>query len=299
MYNNCLLGEKGMEHVSVFTNLLITGVFLSLLYLLGTYGLTLVYGVMKIINFAHTGFAILGTYIAWTLVKQQPALNPLIVLVLIILFMIIVGFITFEIFTRFTFSLGDIHIVAYYALFLVISNVLALIFGLGTHIINTAFAYRHIHLWKFEFSLLNFWVVILCLASVGIMHIFLKYSKTGRKIRAISQNEEYAKILGINPLPLRRIAWIFGVVSAGIFGVLIGLVNPFGPYSGSAYLIVVFSVTILGGMGSILGTVVASFIIGMVTSLSTFVLPSELSPIVVFVIVIAVIMLRPNGLFAK
>jgi branched-chain amino acid transport system permease protein len=79
----------------------------------------------------------------------------------------------------------------------------------------------------------------------------------------------------------------------------VGLVNPFSPYAGTTYLIVAFSVAILGGMGSLFGTIVAGFIIGMTESLFALVLPSQIAPVVSFLIIILVLMVKPEGLFSR
>ena len=82
-------------------------------------------------------------------------------------------------------------------------------------------------------------------------------------------------------------------------GALVGLVDPFSPYAGTTYLIVAFSVAILGGMGSLFGTIVAGFIVGMTESLCSLILPSQISPVVSFLLIIFVLMLKPEGLFRR
>ena len=131
------------------------------------------------------------------------------------------------------------------------------------------------------------------------LSFYLKFSVVGQKIRAVSQSKESAEILGIDSLNIRRITWVIGIVSAGLMGALVGLVNPFSPYAGTTYLIVAFSVAILGGMGSLAGTIVAGFIVGMTESLFSLILPSQISPVISFLLIIAVLMVKPEGLFSR
>ncbi len=287
-----------MDYATLFIQLLITGIFLSSLYVLITFGLTMIFGVMEIVNFAHGSFAILGGY-ACLMAVTKLGMDPFVSLVPVILFMAIVGFLTFELFARFTFDVGDAHVVHYYALLLIIANALALVFGLDYRFIHSSLGYQQIHFGPFTYPLIKSLVAILSLASVGGMSLFLKYSMIGKRIRAVSQNKDAAEILGIDAFAVRRITWIFGIASAGLLGALMGLVNPFSPYAGTTILIVAFCVAILGGMGSLFGTIVAGFIIGMTESLFSIILPSQISPVIAFIIIIVVLIVRPEGLFRR
>jgi branched-chain amino acid transport system permease protein len=287
-----------MDYSTLFFQLLITGIFLSSLYILMTFGLTLIFGVMEIVNFAHGSFAILGGY-ACLMIATKLGLDPFLALIPVTLFMVIVGFITFELFTRFTFDVGDAHVVHYYALLLIISNILALIFGLDYRFIQSPHGYEQIHLGTFKYPLIKIFVTLLSLAIVVGVSLFLRHSMMGKKIRAVSQSKESAEILGIDSLAVRRITWVIGVASAGLMGALVGLVNPFSPYAGTTYLITAFTVAILGGMGSMFGTLIAGFIVGITESLFSILLPSQITQVVAFIIIIVVLIVRPEGLFSR
>jgi branched-chain amino acid transport system permease protein len=82
-------------------------------------------------------------------------------------------------------------------------------------------------------------------------------------------------------------------------GALVGLVNPFSPYAGTTYLITAFTVAILGGMGSMFGTIIAGFIVGMTESLFSIILPSQITPVIAFIIIIVALTVRPEGLFSR
>ncbi len=287
-----------MDYGTLFFQLLLTGIFLSSLYTLMTFGLTLIYGVMEIVNFAHGSFAILGGY-ACLLIATRLGMDPFLALIPVTLFMIAVGFLTFTLFTRFTFDLGDAHVVHYYALMLIVSNILALAFGLDYRFVQSPYGYEQIHLGPVKYPLIKMIVTLFSLAVVIGVSLFLRYSMTGKKIRAVSQSRESAEILGIDALGARRITWVIGIASAGLMGALVGLVNPFSPYAGTTYLITAFSVAILGGMGSMFGTLVAGFIVGMTESLFSIVLPSQITPVVAFLLIIGALLVRPEGLFSR
>lgn len=287
-----------MDYMTLFVQLLLTGLFLSSLYILMTFGMTLIFGVMEIVNFAHGSFAILGGY-ACLLGATRLGLDPFLALIPVTLFMALVGWVTFMIFTRFTFDVGDAHVVHYYALLLIISNILALIFGLDYRFIQSSYGYEQIHFGTFKYPLIKVLVLTLSLAVVVAVSLFLRYSSTGKKIRAVSQSKESAEILGIDSQAVRRIAWIIGVASAGLMGALVGLVNPFSPYAGTTYLITAFSVAILGGMGSMFGTLIGGFIVGMTESLFSIILPSQITQVAAFIIIIIALIFRPEGLFSR
>jgi len=287
-----------MDYSTLTVQLVITGVFLSSLYILVTFGLTMIFGVMEIVNFAHASFAILGGY-ACLMAVTWLGMDPFLALVPVVAFMILVGWLSFEFFARYTLDVGDAHVVHYYALLLIISNVLALIFGLDYKFIPSQWGYTQLHLGPFKYPLVKLIVSFLSLATVAGLSLFLKYSVLGKRIRAVSQSKESAEIMGIDSLNIRRITWIIGIASAGLMGALVGLVNPFSPYAGTTYLIVAFSVAILGGMGSLFGTILAGFIVGMTESLFSLILPSQISPVVCFLIIIGVLMVKPEGLFSR
>jgi branched-chain amino acid transport system permease protein len=287
-----------MDYTTLAAQLFLTGIFLSSLYILVTFGLTMIFGVMEIVNFAHASFAIVGGY-AGLIAVSALGMNPFLALVPVVVFMALVGWFTFDFFARYTLDLGDSHVVIYYALLLIISNILALIFGLDYKFIPSSVGYTQLHLGPIKYPLVKVLVAILSLATVAGLSLYLKYTVVGQKIRAVSQSKESAEILGIDSLKIRRITWVIGVASAGLMGALVGLVNPFSPYAGTTYLIVAFSVAILGGMGSLFGTIVAGFIVGMTESLFTLVLPSQISPVISFLLIIAVLMAKPEGLFSR
>lgn len=287
-----------MDYSTLAVQLFLTGIFLSSLYILVTFGLTMIFGVMEIVNFAHASFAILGGY-ACLMAVTALGMDPFLALVPVVAFMVLVGWLTFEFFARYTLDVGDAHVVHYYALLLIISNILALIFGLDYKFVPSGLGYSQIHLGPFKYPLLKFVVAAVSLGTVAALSLYLKKSVIGKKIRAVSQSKESAEIMGIDSLKIRRITWIIGVSSAGLMGALVGLVNPFSPYAGTTYLIVAFSVAILGGMGSLFGTIVAGFIVGMSESLFSLFLPSQISPVVSFVFIIGVLMVKPEGLFSR
>ncbi len=287
-----------MDYVTLFFQLLLTGIFLSSLYILMTFGMTLIFGVMEIVNFAHGSFAILGGYTSMLIVIRL-GLDPFLALIPVTLFMALVGFLTFGVFTRFTFDVGDAHVVHYYALLLIISNILALIFGLDYRFIQSPYGYEQVQMGTFKYPLIKIMVLSLSLTVVIGVSLFLRYSMMGKRIRAVSQNKESAEILGIDSLAVRRVAWIIGIASAGLMGALVGLVNPFSPYAGTTYLITAFSVAILGGMGSMFGTIIGGFIVGLTESLFSMILPSQITQVVAFIIIIVALIFRPEGLFSR
>lgn len=287
-----------MDYGTLFFQLLMTGIFLSSLYVLMTFGLTLIFGVMEIVNFAHGSFAILGGY-ACLLTATKLGIDPFIALLPVTLFMAIVGFLTFRLFTRYTFDVGDAHVVHYYALLLIISNILALIFGLDYRFIQSPYGYEQLHVGTLKFPLIKIFVTVLSLATVVGVSLFIRYSMTGKRIRAVSQSKESAEILGIDSLSVRQTAWVIGIASAGLMGALVGLVNPFSPYAGTTYLITAFTVAILGGMGSMFGTIIAGFIVGLTESLFSIILPSQITPVIAFIIIIVALTIRPEGLFSR
>jgi branched-chain amino acid transport system permease protein len=141
-------------------------------------------------------------------------------------------------------------------------------------------------------------VVAAALAAL-FLHLLLTRTETGKAIRAMASDFDLARIRGINTPRLRIYVWLIASGLGGLAGVMIGLISRLSPDMGWEYIMLVMIVAILGGLGSIYGAMVAALFIGLATSMSVMVLPAQYSQVIAFLLIIVVLLLRPQGIFKE
>ena len=132
-----------------------------------------------------------------------------------------------------------------------------------------------------------------------VIHIVLSRTTFGYSLRAVGENPELAQVNGINLERAITAVWIIGGGLAAVAGVFYGLTNQINPMIGRDLVLPVFAATIVGGIGSIYGALLGGFIVGLASNLALIILPSGYSPSVPFIIILAVLLIRPNGLFGE
>lgn len=280
-------------------DMLITGILLGGLYALLTLGLTLIFGVMEIINVSHGALIMIGAYTSyWVHVFTGGLVNPLVS----ILASAPVGFLL---------GMG-----LYRALLVRVVGEppltsLLLMFGLSTFVTNTALL-----VWKALYRGIPFSMPVLRLGEVTvpltyltafffalgvmfILYIILMRTYIGKAIRAVAQNREIAPLMGIDVDFVSMVACGLAVMITTVAGSLLIIISPtIYPEMGAHWQPLAFCIAVLGGMGSEKGTLAAGFIIGVVEVLATrLFVPAILSPAVAFVILILILLIRPTGLF--
>ncbi len=131
------------------------------------------------------------------------------------------------------------------------------------------------------------------------LHLFLTRTEMGKAVRAMASNFDLARIRGINTPRLRIIVWLIASGLAGLAGVMIGLISKLTPDMGWEYIMLVFIVAILGGLGSIYGAMLAAIFIGLATQMSVMVIPAQYSQVIAFALIIIVLLVRPRGIFKE
>jgi branched-chain amino acid transport system permease protein len=141
-------------------------------------------------------------------------------------------------------------------------------------------------------------VIAAALAAL-FLHLFLTQTEMGKAVRAMASNFDLARIRGINTPRLRAIVWLIASGLAGLAGIMVGLISKLTPDMGWEYIMLVFIVAILGGLGSIYGAMAAALVIGLVTQMSVMVIPAQYSQVVAFALIIIVLLVRPQGIFKE
>jgi branched-chain amino acid transport system permease protein len=278
---------------------LIWGVAIGCVYMLLATGLNIIFGVMKLVNFAHGQFLMIGAFAAWA-ISVTAGINAYIAILISIGIVAVIGVVV----QRFTFrkvlgtdKLNEIFVSL--GLIYIFENVAALLWGNGSQRIVSPLNGLSLNLQSISIS---YDLLVVVAAVVGILIAFgvLMYrTKIGLAMRATSQINQAAMLMGINVDRIYLITFSLGSALAAAAGGLYGIIYTFNYQSGELPTIIAFAVIILGGLGSIRGAIVGGLLYGIAEQMATLFLGGIWSSAVAFALLIAVLIVRPNGLFGE
>ncbi len=275
------------------TRQLLNGATMSILLILVSLGLSVVYGLMKMLNMAHGEFFILGAFAVLWLTGANLGFWPSVVLAP--LAMGLFGFLVERVLVKFLYGKPTAAILATWGLGIIIRQSLQITMGPRPHMVPSPLA-GSFHLLGVDYPAYRVFVIVA--GAVLILTIVWFYLKTtfGLQIRAAIHNRELASALGINTERITTLSFVIGSALAGLAGALLCPLIPVGPLTGLSYLIKVFFVIIVGGAGSLIGTVVGGFVIGGGESLLQLALSPLAAEIVILIIAVVIISFKPRGL---
>ena len=278
---------------------LIMGILLGGLYALIAQGLSMIFGVMKLINLAHGDLVVLGSYITFALLKYI-GLDPIISMVITIPILFGLGFVIQQYLLRRAFAISsEAPLIIAFGISLILQNLVQLQFSPLQVGINTTYSMASFHLGNLQFPIIYLLDFIVALIVMIGYAIFFKKTYLGRAITAASQNRKSAQLMGINTKRIYGYAFGIAMISAAIAGVFLGMTFPFTPVSGTNFLIIAFGVVIIGGLGSIMGTFIGGLILGLVQTVVGYFLGSAAQMLFVYLTVLVVLAVRPQGLLGR
>lgn len=276
---------------------IVSGLLSGGVYAVIAVGLTLAFGVMGIVNFAHGEFVMLGMYGVYTAVHWLH-IGPYLALPLVAVEMFILGVVIYRLLiVRVEESAHSLQILLTLGLSLVLTSGAMMVFSPNYQIIQSPIAMQNLSV--FGISLGVGWLLgfIGAVALTLLLYLILHYTDLGKMIRAISQNREAAALMGINARAVYTVAFCLSAIAAGIGGALISNIYTISPIVGRQFVITAFVIVVLGGMGNFWGAFWGGLIIGIAESLAAVFMAPSLSPVVGYIIFLAVLWLRPQGLF--
>ncbi len=286
-----------MEQIAL--KILVNGAMLSVILILFALGLSLVFGIMRIVNFAHGEIYMLGGFAMWFFYAQHN-LNWVLSLVLTVVLVAFIGVLMERFFFR-KFR-GDFlsGMVISVGLILIMQASVATGWGFLDHAIPTPSAFKGvIHTLGVTLPKERLYVMLICAAVVVAMYLFLMRTKHGRSIRATSQNSDAAALQGIGVDRTCAIAMGIGAALAAMGGALVGSVFLVNPYMGGSQLLNGLVVIVIGRMGSLPGIIIGAFMIGFTQVLGSMYLSSAIAGMLIFLLLIVTLVVRPTGLFGR
>lgn len=285
--------------MNIFMQSLISGILIGGVYALIGIGLTIIFGVMRVINFAHGDLLMLGmygTYYLFTLFNIDPFVSIVITIPIMFLYG---GFLQKFFINRILGSLPQNQILLTIGMGLVMSNTVMLAFTSDYKILSTSYSSSSFDILGISISsplLISFAITSVITAA---LYWFLLKTDTGQAIRATAQDREAAQLMGINVKRMSIIAFGLGASLAGTAGALISPTYYIFPQVGSTFTLKAFVITVLGGMGSIVGATLGGVLIGVAESIGGVYFGSGWKEVVVFVLFLLVLLFKPSGLMGK
>lgn len=294
----CLAKRGNFVDSTIFLQLIISGLLIGLVFSLIAVGLTLIWGVMDILNFAHGDFLMLAMFAAFILYAQL-GIDPIISLPFVVVLLFLIGLATYRVVIKPVLGYpGLIALLATFGLSILIRNLVLFVLGPNFRVINeSVLAGKTLTFAKLYFSLPQSAAAVICVVVTYGIYLFLSKSKFGRALRATSLDKETALLMGINTDRVFALTFGLGAACVGVAGGLLVNFYPVFPEVGLNFAILSFVIVALGGFGNIGGAFLAGILVGIVTTVGGFFVGPEYKYTLVFVLYLIVITIRPKGLF--
>lgn len=278
---------------------LMNGLLVGGVYSLMAIGLTLIFGVMRVVNFAHGSLIMLGMYTCYwavVLLKIDPYLSLFISLG--VLFIIGAAFQRFLI-NPILSAPEHNQLLLTLGVSLFMENLAVFLWSPDYRVLKTGYADINFYLGDISLSLVRLLAFAIAILLAGVLYLILSRTDLGKAIRAASEEPGGALLMGINIRRIYMITFGIGAACAGVSGAAITPFIPVYPYVGWLFVITAFVVVVLGGMGNIAGAFVGGLIIGLADSVGAMLLPGAMKSIISFTIFILILLFKPTGLFGR
>ncbi len=281
------------------TQALINGLLIGGVYAVISIGLTLVFGVMSIINFAQAEFLMLGMFIAffcWQYLGLDPMLGALVAFVVVFGLGMLVQRYLIEHVLKAP-EVAQIFLTV--GLLIVMENAALLAFGSGFRSVRVPYQTAAVEFGGLIIGVPYLLAFTVSLVAGGLLWAFMRFTWLGQAMRATAQDSAAALSLGMNVRRIRQIAFGLGVGMTALGGAVILPYFTASPTVGGQFAVLMFTAVVLGGLGNVLGAVVGGLLVGVIQTLSTMVLPIQLQNLILFIVFILVLALRPEGLLRQ
>ncbi|MFG1392377.1 branched-chain amino acid ABC transporter permease [Xanthobacter agilis] len=275
---------------------LVDGILLGGVYGVISTGLSLVFGVLGVVNFAHAEFLMLGMYVAW-FAWRYLGLDPLLGSALSFVIVFAIGYLVQRtLVQRVLKAPPAAQVFLTVGLMIVIENAALMAFGSDYRSVSVPYQVEGYRLGEIFVGAPYLFAFVAAVFLAGALWLFLERSWTGRAIRAVAQDPMAATLVGVDTRRTYALAFGLGVALTAFGGAVILPYITVSPTVGGQFVVLMFTVVVLGGLGSVAGALAGGIMVGIVQSLSALVFPIQLQNLCLFVIFIAVLALRPQGL---
>jgi branched-chain amino acid transport system permease protein len=284
---------------SIYLNVVIQGVLNGLVYGLMALGLSVIFGVVRVVNFAHGEFAVVAMYAAWALFTAFH-LDPLLAMAPLAALFFLVGYgLQTALINPFVGRPDYQQFILLVGVGLIIVNALLIGFGPDARPVNLAYGFDSYEIGPVIVDKPRVLAASAAIAVASALFWFFRYTRTGAAIRACADNLVGAGVVGLNVRRLYALTFGLGLACVGAAGGLLVTISDPVPSLGPAYTLLAFIIVIIGGMGSMAGALIGGVLIGVSEALAGFVFAPSMKSMFCFALLIAVLVLRPQGLLGQ
>jgi len=277
--------------------LILNGVALGSIYSLLAVGLTLIYGILRIVNFSHGAIVMMSLYLTYVLFNSF-GIDPYVAIIISTPIFFLFGVLLQKtIIDRLLDAPKFSQIFATYGLGLAFTGFIYMLFGADFYNIMPKYVFTNIRFAGVVLALPNLITILVNIVTMSLLFLFLYRTYTGKAIRAVSQQRRGAKIVGINVPFIYRISFGIGIALSSIAASSLSTLLSINPNIGDYIIVVVFVTVILGGYNSLVGSLLGGILIGLIEVFTGYYLSSHLKEVMYLFIFIIIILVRPTGLF--
>ncbi|HEV8688348.1 MAG TPA: branched-chain amino acid ABC transporter permease [Gaiellaceae bacterium] len=278
---------------------IVLGLLIGGVYALAASGLTLIFGVMNVINVAHGAFLILAAYVTFA-VWTRTGIDPLVFALATTPAMFALGWLVYKLLvSRIAGAPASMSVLLTFAFALVIEGILGLVYKGVFRAMTPSYFDESFHLGGLFFPKAQVYAAALAVGLLVLLYLVLTRTWLGRAIRASAQNPSGARLVGVDPGAVAALTFALGIATTGAAGSAIGVLYPFFPAAHYAWISRLLGIIVLGGMGSLPGALVGAMLLGVAETTTSTYFSVRWATAVPYVLILVVLLLRPHGLFGE
>ncbi len=289
----------GFTSFGPFFQILINGILFGSMYGVAAIGLSLIFGSMQIIFIAQGAMMILAAYLTYW-VFTLTAINPFFCFILIIPVFLAIGWLIYTgFFHRIAAAGKNPSLLLAFGLMVLLENLMSLAWTANTRAVTTSYTGLGLSVGVLQISFTRLVSFVVSLLATGLVFLFMKKSIWGKAVRGASEDMKAAALLGISPRKVSSLTFAIGIALAGVAGVAMAATYPFDPYFGFIFSLKALIAVAFGGIGSVGGAMLGGILLGVIESMSSFVISGGWADAVSYGAFLVVLMFRPQGLFGR
>jgi branched-chain amino acid transport system permease protein len=286
--------------VTIVAQQAINGIVLGSLYVLVALGLTLIYGVLVQINFAHADFVTLGAFAAYFFMHLLGGSYLASIGAALLVGAVLGWAINITIFAPLRHKTNELlPLIATIGVSTMMQNAMLAWFGPVPYAFETPYSQKVFRVAGTFFTQQSVIIIAVSITTIALLYAFMKFTFLGKALRAVAQDRETAGLMGINPNYLIMLTIVISSALAGMAGAMLAPVLVLTPFAGTSVIVKAFAIVIIGGFGNVEGTILAGLLVGLIESFTTQYLDPGLIDIVVFGLLLLMLAVRPTGLVSE
>jgi branched-chain amino acid transport system permease protein len=278
----------------------VNGIVLGSPYVLVALGLTLIYGVLVQINFAHADFVTIGAFCAYFFMQLAGGSYLMSIAVALTAGGVLGWLINISIFAPLRRRGGELSpLIATIGVSVMLQNAMLAWLGPVPYVFESPYSQQVFRVAGTFFTMQSVIIIAVSSITIALLYAFMKFTFLGKALRAVSQDYETAGLMGINPGHLITLTFVLASALAGMGGAMLAPVLVLTPFAGASVIVKAFAIVIIGGFGNVEGTILAGLLVGLIESFTTQFLAPGLVDIVVFGLLLTMLAFRPSGLISE